>query len=192
MTLEIIVQPLDTLVSVDSSPIDVVLATAILEVNPISTVLDLIVDSDPIEIILDPIDTTVITAALQGPQGIRGPVGPSGSGGFELEAGENINANMPIKVSASGLAYVASNLIDTDAGNVVGIAQHAALISETLLVTRGESHNNAWTWLAGPIYLGDRTLTQVPPSLGFTQIIATAVSPVDIVGTLFQPTLQEH
>jgi len=187
MTVEIVVTAPVTEVNPITKVVDVIVNAPVVEVNPVSKVVEITVKPNVVEIIPENRTVTVITAGTQGPQGIRGPTGPSGSGSFTMIAGEIINSNMPIKVNADGFAYIASNLVSTDIANVVGISETSALIGEEVNVSRGELHNNSWSFVLGAIYVGDRTITQTPPAQGFLQIIATAISPQDIVGTLFQP-----
>jgi len=129
----------------------------------------------------------VVVACKQGPKGVRGPTGPSGSGSFTMIAGEIIGANAPIKTGGDNLAYIGSNLVPADVGAVVGISENAALIGEEVQVSRGELHNAGWNFAPGLIFLGDRAITSVAPVVGFTQILATVLSPTDIMGTLFMP-----
>lgn len=187
MTVEIVVTAPVTEVNPITKVVDVIVNAPVVEVNPVSNVVEITVKPNVVEIIPENRTVTLITAGIQGPQGIRGPTGPSGSGSFTMIAGEIIGANAPIKVNADGFAYIASNLVGTDSGNIVGISENSALIGEEVQVSRGELHNSNWAFVLGAIYVGNRIITQVPPAIGFTQIIATAISPVDIIGTLFTP-----
>ena len=187
MTVEIVVTAPVTEVNPITKVVDVIVNAPVVEVNPVSNVVEITVKPNVVEIIPENRTVTLITAGKQGAMGVRGPTGPSGSGSFTMIAGEIINANTGIKVNADGFAYIASNLVGGDIGSVVGISENAALIGEELQVSRGELENPAWTWAVGAIYLGNRTLTQTPPATGFVQIIATAVSPTTLIGTLFQP-----
>ena len=187
MTVELEITPVIAELTVEGVEVDLTVEQAIVELEVGTEIVDLTVEMAIVDLEVENKIVEVFTVGMQGPQGIRGPTGPSGSGGFNLTAGETINANMPIKVNADGFAYIASNLVGIDAGNVVGISQTSALIGESITVSRGELHNISWTWMTGAIYIGDRTLTQTPPATGFLQIIATAISPQDIVGTLLQP-----
>ena len=187
MTVEIDVQNQVIDLTVEDKVVDVTVIPVVAEINPVSQVVEITVENTPFIIETENQVVDVVSVGIQGDQGPRGVPGPSGSGGFNLTAGETINANMPIKVNADGFAYIASNLSPDDFYNIVGISQTSALIGEELLVTRGESHNNSWSWGAGAIYVGDKTLTQTPPAAGFIQVIATAISSVDIISTLFAP-----
>ena len=122
----------------------------------------------------------VVTVGIQGPRGADGP-------SILLLAGEIINANSPIKVEADGKAYVASNLVASDVGKVVGTSVEAASIGGAITLASGRVTNNSWSFSAGPIFLGDRVITSVAPSSGFTQILATVESSTSIIPTLFQP-----
>jgi len=187
MTIEIVVEPQIIDLTVDDKPVDVNPVVTVVELNPQTQVVDITVNKTVVEVIPENRVVDVISVGTQGPQGIRGPTGPSGSGSFTMIAGEIIGANAPIKVNADGFAYIASNLVGTDSGNIVGISENSALIGEEVQVSRGELHNSNWAFVLGAIYVGNRIITQVPPAIGFTQIIATAISPVDIIGTLFTP-----
>jgi len=129
----------------------------------------------------------VVVACKQGPRGVKGDRGPAGSADFEMEAGENLNANLAVKTDNDGKVYVASNLVPEDILNVIGFSTASALAGETTIITKGLLHNAAWNWVLGAVYLGDRTMTQTPPVTGFSMVIATATSPNDLISTFYQP-----
>ena len=185
--IEIVVEPQVVEVTVNDAPVDVTVNPLTVEINPTQDIVEITVNAPVVEVVPENRIVDVIAVGLQGPQGIRGETGPSGSGGFNMTAGETLNSNSPIKVNADGFAYMASNLTADDFYNVVGISQTSALIGEEVTITRGELHESGWNWVLGGIYVGDKVLTQTPPTDGFVQIIATAISPVDIIGILHIP-----
>ena len=187
MTVEIVVTAPVTEVNPITKVVDVIVNAPVVEVNPVSDTVQIIIQPEVVEIIPENRVVDVISVGTQGLQGIRGPTGPSGSGSFTMIAGEIIGANAPIKTGGDNLAYIASNLVPADVGAVVGISENAALIGEEVQVSRGELHNAGWNFAPGLIFLGDRAITSVAPVVGFTQILATVLSPTDIMGTLFQP-----
>jgi len=189
MTIEIVVEPQVIDLTVDDKPVDVNPVVTVVELNPQTQVVDITVNKTVVEVIPENRVVDVISVGTQGPQGIRGPTGPSGSGSFTMIAGEIIGANAPIKTGGDNLAYIGSNLVPADVGAVVGISENAALIGEEVQVSRGELHNAGWNFAPGLIFLGDRAITSVAPVVGFTQILATVLSPTDIMGTLFMPTV---
>ena len=187
MTVELEITPVIAELTVEGVEVDLTVEQAIVELEVGTEIVDLTVEMAIVDLEVENKIVEVFTVGMQGPQGIRGPTGPSGSGSFTMIAGEIIGANAPIKTGGDNLAYIGSNLVPADVGAVVGISENAALIGEEVQVSRGELHNSGWNFAPGLIFLGDRAITSVAPVTGFTQILATVLSPTDIMGTLFMP-----
>jgi hypothetical protein len=125
---------------------------------------------------------SVITAGTQGPQGIQGLPGSGGSGFMSLNAGENLNATLPIVIDGLNNAFLADNTNPAHLGRVTGVSLSSALITAAISVAQiGKIANNSWTWSAGPIYVGAGALTQTIPASGFIQIVAIALSATEII-----------
>lgn len=117
----------------------------------------------------------------------QGPKGDTGSGDFDVVAGEAMNANTPVVVQG-GVAYKASNLNAQHLGCVFGISQTATLAGESVkIVVLGILENQAWNLSAGPVFLGNGVLTQTVPTSGFVQILGTAMSASKMSINLQQP-----
>lgn len=124
---------------------------------------------------------------FQGPTGPKGDTGEIG-GVYPFTAAENINSTVPVLTDALGNVIKASNLNPTHAGRVFGITVSSALAGETVNIRMlGLLESPTWTFVAGPIFLGDGVVTQTPPSTGFVQILGNAHSATKISIDLQQP-----
>ena len=87
-----------------------------------------------------------------------------------------------IKV-VGGIASICSGDILADVGLAVGISVLPAPLGKYCQVqTNGSLINNLWNWASGPIFVGiGGELVQQRVGLSFTQQIAIAVSPVEII-----------
>ena len=80
----------------------------------------------------------------------------------------------------------------THVGRVLGVTTNAADDGDDLLVVReGRVEHNGWSWTAFlPVYLSTNgTLTQTPPSTGFSQIVGFAETPTSLFVSLREPII---
>lgn len=130
----------------------------------------------------------VTVAQSQGRTGPQGPVGPSG-GALVLTAGETVSA-LKMVYELGGEVFA---LDSQDAANIyrwVGVAVTAGTTGNDVTVQRsGELEDNSWSWTDGErVYLGaSGTLTQVPPVVGYYQLVGTAVSPKRVLLNIQDP-----
>lgn len=148
---------------------------------------DLIVLSDPdVEVVtvwdegvlvVQDTDIDVVTVAGDGwvvvqDVGAQGPPGPASEGNaerveFRVEAGFDIPAfHVVVPRLAEGTVRLADNSVMSHIDRPMWLALTGALAGETFTVLAyGLIEHLAWTWVQGPIYLGeDGELTQTPPT----------------------------
>ena len=120
----------------------------------------------------------------------QGVPGTSFIEGLEAVAGEDIAANLPIKLDLEGKAFIVSNLQIGDIGLVVGFSKNSAIAGGHLSITTdGEMGNATWTWAEGVIYLGDGIPTQTIPTSGFSQVLASSNTPTKMIVNLMQAVI---
>lgn len=133
-------------------------------------------------------NTYVISAATQGP---AGPAGQTVTAGSTLSFPASVNISQyQVVALISGSAEIAdsSNMNYFDAVSGICIAGTLAGASCPIQYT-GEISDTAWTWVPNvPIFLGTLgTLTQTPPSVGFSQQIAIPLSATTILISIANP-----
>ncbi len=120
----------------------------------------------------------------------QGPKGDTGGGIDSYTAGENLNATVPVYFE-NGQAFAASNLVPQQAGRVFGITTSAALAGQPVnIAVLGVLENLTWTFANGPVFLGDKVLTQAVPASGFLQILGAAMSATKLYVNLQQPFMR--
>lgn len=112
---------------------------------------------------------TIVSEAIQGPQGIPGPRGEKGeTGGTDIvrPASIDLSGHRVVLLDGQGGAIYASNADHTHANRIVGMTKHAAVAGAPVaLAIYGEVVEPSWNWNVDlPVYLGaDGFLTQTPP-----------------------------
>lgn len=152
------------------------------------------------DVTVTPLETTVtiqqgsvsvVTAALQGPPGPTGPAGSGSSLSITRAAGQDLSGHRAVRVAGEE-AFYASADTQVHAGRVVGITTGAALTgADATIQVGGEMTELSWSWSDGPIFLGlDGQLTQTPPTAGFVQQVATAITSTRILIDVRPPLLR--
>jgi hypothetical protein len=147
--------------------------------------------SDYTIIVQQPRQATITATALQGPPGPPGPPGSAGAQTLTLQAGIALGGHRVVCVDSSGQAIYPDRNNPAHADAVVGITTGAASAGANVTVlASGEMTEASWSWNPGPLWVGDTgLLTQSPPSAGWSQIVAIALSATRIVLTPRQAIL---
>ena len=138
------------------------------------------------------ISTPSITKVI----GVQGPAG-AGHGAVELltkVAGENLGGHRAVIVDNDNKVYYGDRTNFAHMYKVVGITRGAANIGTNVEIqTYGLMTELSWNWIAGqPIFLGTNgLLTQIPPTTGFSLIIAKALTSTDIFISVKIPIILE-
>lgn len=122
----------------------------------------------------------VITIGIEGP---AGPAGPAGSSIVKYTAGENLGGHKLVVIDNSEKAYYADTMNTSHLNKVVGITINAAMRNTAAdIQTYGILSEPSWNWdILKPVFAGfNGTLTQLVPSVGFIQQVATVISPTKI------------
>ena len=138
-------------------------------------------------LVRDAEDTRVVFGGEQGPAGSPGPVGGIVS---EYVASIAIGGHRAVVLNASQQAIYADRSILTHANKVLGITSGAVAAGANVAVQRnGEMTEPSWAWvLDTPIWLStDGLLTQTPPSVGFSLIVAFPISATKILIEIREP-----
>lgn len=126
----------------------------------------------------------VVTVGEVGPQGIPGPVGPSGAVIENFTAGEALGGHRAVKANVAGQAMYASNTEAVSAAAFLGVTTGAASAGAQVQVQRtGTLIEPTWAWTPqAPVFMGvNGLLTQVPPSApAYSFIIGFATSPTSL------------
>lgn len=134
--------------------------------------------ADTVTRIVGPTVVEVSVPGIQGPPGPQGPQGPASAQTLNLPAAHALSGHRAVVATTMGAAYAdPTNPAHQDA--VVGITTGAALVGETATIQAvGEMTEPSWSWTPGlPIFVGaGGTLTHTPPSSGWVQSIATALT----------------
>lgn len=148
-------------------------------------------------VVRDSQDAQVVVLETQGQQvvfgGEQGPAGSPGQvGGIvsEYVASIAIGGHRVVALNASQQAIYADRSILTHANKVLGITSGAAIAGANVAVQRnGEMADPSWAWaLDTPIWLStDGLLTQTPPSVGFSLIVAFPISAAKILIEIREP-----
>lgn len=112
---------------------------------------------------------------------------PTPSGGSnlvsKLSAGETISALRVVRGSPTGAIFNCDSATITLSDRPIGITLTSGNISDIIDVcTSGEMTDGSWNWdTTKPIFCGSNgILTQTPIVSGFSQIVATPISPTTI------------
>lgn len=142
----------------------------------------LVVGNQPNLVVVDGPTGPVVEITAPGPQGPQGIPGPAGGSTVQGVSGENLGGNRVVRVS-DGLYYYADSSDVTHEGSVIGITIASSVMGESVDVqTLGEMVEPSWSFTDGPVYLGTSgTLTQTPPSGGFSLQIGVATSATSIL-----------
>jgi hypothetical protein len=132
-------------------------------------------------IAVDTPSVDVVAVAQQGPAGPVGPSGVSGAQFIQLETDIAIGGHRIVKVTPTGCDYADSSDMN-HIGRVIGMSLSAYSQGLTAdIYTHGDVEEFSWNWNLGPIYLATNGLmTQTPPTTGFVQQVATALSPTKL------------
>jgi hypothetical protein len=117
---------------------------------------------------------------------------PSGGGGLDYTLTANasvaLSGHRAVKALTDGtLAYV-DNATSGDIGLCVGITITAASSGASInYQANGPIIYGGWSWVEGPIFVGlNGQLTQTPPTSGFIQRVATALSATSLILSIGQ------
>lgn len=126
----------------------------------------------------------IVTVAEQGPPGIQGPPGPSGSGSSSVIeiANSDLSGGRVVQIVGNSLVDYADK-DSASVSNVLGITLNAAIQGDKVNVqTVGEITEPTWNWTLGsPIFLGNNgQLMQTVPTRGYSLQVAIPVSPTKI------------
>lgn len=149
-----------------------------------------VVDATTNELLLDTVpDLLVIEEEAQtllidtaGGQGPPGPPGAGGGAAITMLAGHALGGHRAVRAFA-GYAIYADNQFLADANLVLGITTGAAMIREPATIqTACLLTEPTWAWEPDlPVFASHSgTLTQVPPTSGFSLIVGVAVTPTQI------------
>jgi hypothetical protein len=117
-----------------------------------------------------------------GPQGPPGPPGVSGGAAIVMLAGHAIGGHRAVR-AFGGYAIYADNQFLADANLVLGISTGAAMLREPVTIqTAGLLTEPTWAWEPdAPVFVSQGgTLTQSPPTSGFSLIVGVAVTTTQI------------
>jgi len=140
----------------------------------------IIVDKKPNIIVQTPVQTPIISI------GIQGPAGPAGSLVYQsFIAGQDLLGHTPVISNNSFQAIQASNDNITHATSTIGITTQAATQGAIVNVAiEGQTITEpSWTWIPNQaLFLGlNGTISTTPPTTGFIQQIAIALSSTKIL-----------
>jgi len=151
--------------------------------------------------VVETTDKQVVFVGEQGPQGPPGPPGPPGPQGppgsagaqtLSITAAQNLSGHRMVVATSAGAVYAdPTNPAHADA--LLGITIGAALSGDQVTVlVAGEMIEPSWSWTPGlPLYVTTSgLLSHTPPSTGWVQIAALAVTPTRILLTTRQSILQ--
>lgn len=151
-----------------------------------SATVYILLDDDPVTVIVGAPEVTVVGPDMPGPPGPRGPDGPQGPPGgttFTRVAAQALSGQRVVKAVAGGYADYASADEDTDALLIEGITTGAASSGDEVTIQNtGELTEESWSWSLGPVFCGlNGQLTQTPPNATWICQIALAIDPTTIV-----------
>jgi hypothetical protein len=148
--------------------------------------------------VVETVDKQVVFVGEQGPQGPPGPQGPQGPPGsagaqtLTITAAQNLSGHRMVVATPSGAVYAdPTNPAHADA--LLGLTTGAALSGDQVTVlAAGEMVEPSWSWTPGlPLYVtSSGLLSHTPPSTGWVQIVALAVTPTSILLTPRQSIFQ--
>lgn len=126
----------------------------------------------------------LVATTAQSPPGPPGPKGDPGVGSSDLTytAGAVISGETALEFAPDG-TVVPANPTQQSGWVYAGIALGAAQIGASVAVRFiGDIAAPWWSWVFGmPVFAGaNGALTQVPPTIGFSQIVGRATSPTSI------------
>lgn len=106
-----------------------------------------------------------------------------------LPSDHSLSGHRVVASVSGSLVYASRTNLDC-INNVIGILKDAVTAGEVASIQyRGYMDEPSWTWqLDKPIFVGlDGYMTQVPPSVGFSQQIATVISATRILINIQEP-----
>ncbi|HVZ17222.1 MAG TPA: hypothetical protein VG897_08905 [Terriglobales bacterium] len=148
-----------------------------------SATVYILLDDDPVTVIVGNNDVTVIGPDLPGPPGPQGPQGPSGGSTFTRIAAQALSGQRVVKAVPGGKVDYASADQSGDALLIEGITTGAASSgAEATVQSTGEMTDVAWSWALGPVFCGlNGQLTQAPPNAAWICQIGLAIDATTIV-----------
>ncbi len=102
-----------------------------------------------------------------------------------------VSGYLAVSASSAGLSP-ADSTNAAIAGSVIGVATNGANVGGSVTVqAQGPVTFNGWSWIAGePVFVGaGGVLTQVAPSVGFSQVIGVAETATTLIVDLSSPVL---
>jgi len=132
----------------------------------------LIISSNTESVLINTPVSYLVTTGSQGPQGIAGESTTS----ITMVAGSSLSGSKVVCTDINGYLAYPTSISDT----IIGISVNAAELGQAVEVkVSGLMTEPSWNWtLWEPIFLGSQgSLTQVPPTVGFSQIIAYPILP---------------
>ena len=135
--------------------------------------------------------TKVTTLGPQGPMGEKGDKGDIGDDVFYFSgvAGETLFGHRVVRIN-NGIVYLTNALDTLHMGQAFGVTQDAALLGEPVKVQfTGLLTEISWAYPPGNLWLSEAgLLSPNPPSTGFQQRIAKALTPTTILISIQLPT----
>lgn len=144
--------------------------------------------SDDILVVEQPVISVIETPGEQGPPGPQGAPGSAGAQTLILPAARDLSGHRVVVATAAGADY-ADPAISAHADALAGLTTGAALTgADATILVAGEITEPSWTWTPGlPLYAtAAGLLSHTPPSSGWVQIVATALTPTRIILTARQ------
>jgi len=146
--------------------------------------------------------TDVVKVVVKEPETVRisqavlpGPPGPPGAAGAQtlsIVAAQNLSGHRMVVATSAGAVYAdPTNLAHADA--LLGLTTGAALAGNQVdVLVAGEIEEPSWSWTPGlPLYvIASGLLSHTPPSAGWVQMVALAVTATRILLTPRQSILQ--
>lgn len=131
-------------------------------------------------------DVVIIEVAEQG------PAGPKGDSDTSFPTNSVINSHRAIITDNLGYAKHASSTDVTHAALIIGVSLNSVTdLSNVNVRSLGFMEDNSWNWTpAQPLFVGNiGQLTQTPPAVGFSLIVATAITPTKIFINIKTPII---
>lgn len=139
--------------------------------------IDLVLNDQTIELALN--QSTALLVHLEK----QGPAGATGSQTVTVVAGATLGGQRVVVLDSSSEAIHADSDTVAHAGRILGVTATAATTGNDVIVnTFGTFIEPSWTWTPGALlYLSlDGIITETPPTSGFVQQIAFAISATEI------------
>lgn len=143
------------------------------------------------EILTEEVDAiTILTAAEQGPEGIQGPVGPSGGAALVRVGATPLSGHTVVAVDAAGELIYADSTNPAHSGAVLGLLANAYDAGEDAAVqTSFVLEHIGWNWAHGFVFVGagGQPTQALPMGAAFSQSIGKVLSPTSILVDLQPP-----